>query len=101
MKCAILTKMNAGTHKKLPVDLLELYRFMENAARTFEPYYDAWEFWNEPELGSMTKTGWRSMSGTTTWSSPPAQVITTTSSRNAGFTRRSWVIREASFSAIT
>ena len=38
--------------KTYPDDLVELYRFMEDAARTFDPYYDAWEFWNEQELGS-------------------------------------------------
>lgn len=44
--------------RKLPGDLLELYRFMEDAARTFEPYYDAWEFWNEQDLGSTTEPSW-------------------------------------------
>ena len=33
-------------------DLVELYRFMEDAARAFDPYYDSWEFWNEQNLGS-------------------------------------------------
>ena len=44
--------------RKLPGDLLELYRFMEDAARTFEPYYDSWEFWNEQELGSTSEPCW-------------------------------------------
>ena len=35
-------------------DLVELHRFMEAAARTFDPYYDSWEFWNEQDLGSGT-----------------------------------------------
>ena len=35
-------------------DLVELYRFMEDAARTFDPYYDSWEFWNEQDLGVGT-----------------------------------------------
>ncbi len=35
-------------------DLVELYRFMEDAARTFDPYYDSWEFWNEQDLGAGT-----------------------------------------------
>ena len=38
--------------KTYPDDLVELYRFMEEASRTFDPYYDAWEFWNEQELRS-------------------------------------------------
>ena len=33
-----------------PNDLAELYGFMAEAARTFDPYYDSWEFWNEQEL---------------------------------------------------
>ena len=33
-----------------PRDLAELYRFAEDAARTFDLYYDSWEFWNEQEL---------------------------------------------------
>ena len=44
--------------RNLPGDLVELYRFMEDAARTFEPYYDAWEFWNEQELGSTKEPSW-------------------------------------------
>ena len=44
--------------RKLPGDLLELYRFMEDAARAFEPYYDAWEFWNEEEIGFTTEPCW-------------------------------------------
>ena len=44
--------------RKLPGDLVELYRFMEDAARTFDPYYDSWEFWNEQELGSTTEPCW-------------------------------------------
>jgi len=38
--------------KRFPDDLAYLYRFMEDAARTFDPYYDSWEFWNEQELDS-------------------------------------------------
>ena len=44
--------------RKLPGDLVELYRFMEDAARTFDSYYDSWEFWNEQELGSTTEPCW-------------------------------------------
>ena len=44
--------------RRLPGDLVELYRFMEDAARTFDPYYDSWEFWNEQELGSTTEPCW-------------------------------------------
>ena len=47
--------------RKLPGDLVELYRFMEDAARTFDPYYDSWEFWNEQELGSTTEPCWEYM----------------------------------------
>ena len=43
---------------KLPADFVELYRFMEDAARTFDPYYDAWEFWNEPEGSSSPEPAW-------------------------------------------
>lgn len=49
---------NRKPGKRLPDDLVELYRFMEDAARTFDPYYDAWEFWNEPELGSTCEPVW-------------------------------------------
>ena len=49
---------NRKPGKKLPADLVELYRFMEDAARTFDPYYDSWEFWNEPELGSTKEPVW-------------------------------------------
>ena len=33
-------------------DLMELYRFMEDAARTFDGYYDSWEYWNEQDLNA-------------------------------------------------
>lgn len=49
---------NRRSGRRLPANLVELYRFMEEAARTFDPYYDSWEFWNEPELGSTSEPVW-------------------------------------------
>lgn len=43
---------------RLPSDLTVLYDFMKEAARTFDPYYDAWEFWNEQELSSCGAPAW-------------------------------------------
>ena len=42
----------------LPADLMELYGFMKEAAHAFDEYYDAWEFWNEQELGSSGAPVW-------------------------------------------
>lgn len=44
--------------RSLPGDLVETYRFLKAAARTFEPYYDGWEFWNEPEWRSTSEPVW-------------------------------------------
>ena len=44
--------------KELPGDLAATYRFMAAAAKAFEPYYDAWEFWNEPDLRSTSEPVW-------------------------------------------
>lgn len=42
----------------LPSDLMVLYGFMKEAAQVFDDYYDAWEFWNEEELGSSGAPVW-------------------------------------------
>lgn len=44
--------------RSLPGDLVETYRFLKAAARAFEPYYDGWEFWNEPEWRSTSEPVW-------------------------------------------
>ena len=44
--------------RSLPGDLVETYRFLKAAARTFEPYYEGWEFWNEPEWRSTSEPVW-------------------------------------------
>lgn len=43
---------------RLPTDLLALHRFMEKAVPAFAPYYDSWEYLNEPELGGAVEPVW-------------------------------------------
>lgn len=43
---------------KLPQDLMAVYRFMRRAVPEFGDCYDAWEFWNEPDLSSTTEPVW-------------------------------------------
>ena len=44
--------------RSLPSDLAATYRFMAAAAKAFDGYYDAWEFFNEQELGSVKEPSW-------------------------------------------
>ncbi len=44
--------------RKLPDDLLALYRFSEALAREFEGKIGAWEFWNEPDGGFASESAW-------------------------------------------
>ena len=44
--------------RHLPVDLMELRTFMTNAVPTFGDAYNAWGFWNEPDLAMVPEPVW-------------------------------------------
>lgn len=48
--------MNAKRH--LPPDLMALYRLMTNAVPAYGETYNAWGFWNEPELSMVPEPIW-------------------------------------------
>lgn len=48
--------MNSKRH--LPPNLMDLYRLMTNAVPAFGEIYNAWGFWNEPELSMVPEPIW-------------------------------------------
>ena len=44
--------------RHLPTDLMALYTLMTNAVPTFGDAYDAWGFWNEPDLAMVPEPVW-------------------------------------------
>ncbi len=44
--------------EKMPTDLFSVWRFCERAAAEFGPRMDAWEFWNEPDIGFAPGPVW-------------------------------------------
>lgn len=45
-------------HRHLPTDLMALYALMTNAVPTFGDTYNAWGFWNEPDLAMVPEPVW-------------------------------------------
>ena len=50
--------MGASPKRRMPRDLMALYRFMERAVVEFGDCYDAWEFWNEQDLNAAAGPVW-------------------------------------------
>ncbi len=47
-----------GGIRRLPPDLLAVYRYAQTVAETFKGRMTAWEFWNEPDHGFSTEAAW-------------------------------------------
>ena len=50
--------MGRTASRRMPRDLMALYRFMEKAVVAFGECCDAWEFWNEQELNASSGPVW-------------------------------------------
>ncbi len=50
--------MGVSAKRRMPRDLMALYRFMEKAVVEFGDCYDAWEFWNEQDLNASAGPVW-------------------------------------------
>ncbi|MBP5545418.1 MAG: hypothetical protein ILM98_15205 [Kiritimatiellae bacterium] len=50
--------MGVSAKRRMPRDLMALYRFMERAVVEFGDCYDAWEFWNEQDLIAAAGPVW-------------------------------------------
>ena len=50
--------MGVSAKRRMPRDLMALYRFMERAVVEFGDCFDAWEYWNEQDLSASAGPVW-------------------------------------------
>ena len=50
--------MGVSAKRRMPRDLMALYRFMERAVVEFGDCFDAWEYWNEQDLNASAGPVW-------------------------------------------